>query len=126
LKEETEDLLNEIREYKDIIELKPTSYNGQTKYKIKDETLQDFLIYCSNIITTLVQVMRVYFFFIKKQRQKEAIQWFYDILGDEAATMFFTKIDKIEQKRSQLKISLLNSINMINNFLLMIKITKNL
>jgi hypothetical protein len=101
-REEAKDLLNEIREYKDI-ELKPISYNGHIKYKIKDETLQDFLIYCSNIITTLVQVMRVYFFFIKKQRQKEAIQWFYNILGDEAATMFFTKIDKNRAKKKSLE-----------------------
>jgi hypothetical protein len=101
-KEEANDLLNEINTYKDI-ELIPISYNGRIKYKIKDETLQDFLIYCSNIITTLVHVMRAYFFFIKKQRQKEAIQWFYNIFGDEAATMFFTKIDENKAKRKSLE-----------------------
>jgi hypothetical protein len=98
-KEEAEDLLNEIREYKDIIDLKPTSYNRQIRYKIEDQTLQDFLVYCSHIITTLVHVMRAYFFFHfnkhnDKEEQWEERRWFYDIVGDEIENTFFQQIEK--------------------------------
>jgi hypothetical protein len=98
-KEEAENLLNEIREYKDIIELKLTSYNRQIRYKVEDETLQDFLIYCSHIITILVHVIKAYFFFHFKKHEDEKEQWeerrwFYDIVGDEIANSFFRQVEK--------------------------------
>lgn len=93
-KEEAEDLLNEIVEYKEI-DIKPFHYNGQIRYKIEDETLQDFFIYCRNIITTLIHVMRAYFFFhFNKQEEPEERQWFYNIVGDETANTFFQKIEE--------------------------------
>ena len=95
-KEDTEDLLNEIVKIEKI-KIKPFYYNGQVRYKIEDQTLQDFLIYCCNIITTLIHVILVYFFFHfnkHNEEQLEEILWFYDIVGDETANAFFQQIEK--------------------------------
>jgi hypothetical protein len=72
-KEDTDDLLNEIVKIEKI-KIKPFPHNGQIRYRIEDQTFQDFLVYCCNIITTLIHVLGAYFFFhFNKDNDKE--QW---------------------------------------------------
>jgi hypothetical protein len=101
-KDETDEIMNEIAKYKEI-ELERFLYNGKIRYKIVDKTLKEFLIYCCNIITTLVQVMRAYFFLFNKQGEPDERQWFYDILGDETANAFFQQIEENQAEKKTIR-----------------------
>jgi hypothetical protein len=104
-KEEAEDLLKEIVDYKEI-KLKPFPYNGHIRYKIEDETFQDFLVCCCNIMTTLIHVMRAYFFFHfnkHDEEQWEERRWFYDIVGDEIANTFFQQIEDNQAEKKTIQ-----------------------
>jgi hypothetical protein len=98
-KDETDEIMSEIAKYKEV-KLERFLHNGKIRYKIVDEALKEFLIYCCNIITTLIQVMRAYFFLFNKQGEPDERQWFYDIVGDETANAFFRQIEdnKAEKK----------------------------
>jgi hypothetical protein len=101
-KSEPEELINEIVKYKEI-KIERFLYNGQIRYKIIDETLQEFLIYCCYIITSLVQVMRAYFFLFNRQGEPEERRWFYDIVGDHTANIFFQKIEENRVEKKTIK-----------------------
>ena len=101
-KDETDEIMNEIAKYKEI-ELERFLYNGKIRYKIIDKTLKKFLIYCCNIITTLVQVMRAYFFLFNKQGETDERQWYYDILGDETAIVFFQQIEENQAEKKTIR-----------------------
>lgn len=101
-KDETDEIMNEISKYKEI-ELERFLYNGKIRYEIVDKTLKEFLIYCCNIITTLVQVMRAYFFLFNKQGEPDERQWFYDILGDETANAFFQQIEENKAEKKTIR-----------------------
>ena len=101
-KDETDEIMNEIAKYNEI-ELERFLYNGKIRYKIVDKTLKEFLIYCCNIITTLVQVMRAYFFLFNKQGEPDERQWFYDIVGDETANAFFQQIEENQAEKKTIR-----------------------
>ena len=101
-RKKTEELMNEIVKYKEI-ELTPFLYKEKIRYKIVDGILNEFLIYCCNIITTLVQVMRAYFFLFNKQGEPDERKWFYDILGDETANAFFQQIEENQAEKKTIK-----------------------
>ena len=104
-KDEIDEIMNEIAEYNEI-ELERFLYNGKIRYKIVDKTLEEFLSYCCNIITTLVQVMRVNFFLFNKQGEPDERQWFYDIAGDETANAFFQLIEENEAEKKTIRDSI--------------------
>ena len=101
-KDETDEIINEIAKYNDI-KLERFLYNGKIRYKIVDKTLKEFLSYCCNIITTLVQVMRAYFFLFNKQGEPDERQWFYDIIGDETANTFFQLIEENKAEKKTIR-----------------------
>ena len=101
-RKEAEELMNEIVKYKEI-ESTPFLYKEKIRYKIVDKVLNEFLIYCCNIITTLVQVMRAYFFIFNKQGEPDERKWFYDILGDETANAFFQQIEENQAEKKTIK-----------------------
>ena len=110
-KKEMEDMIEELKKYKDI-PFRPIighekrlryDLEDDERYDLEDDVLKKLLIWCCNILTFSIELMEQYWFILSKIPTSEERSWYHFIKGDQKATQFFTKIQDNRQNRRTIK-----------------------
>jgi hypothetical protein len=92
-KTEIKQIIDHFEKERDINFENLISTNNNTRYKLKDEMLNELLIWCGNILKIIIRNMCEYWYILSKKPKKEECDWFYAIVGKDEGTRFFQKID---------------------------------